>query len=121
MAKDTLKTKFNFSRKQLDELLLTLNQLKSNARQGLIHRPDAGICWNWDRLLQQFGRYPNTSFDVVLCLAMEWPGTLSPGKFCAYPVPHGYPYWSGLALDARLDLMDYIAKRLRDWRRRTPA
>jgi hypothetical protein len=143
MAKDSLKDKFNLSRAQLDVLIATLNHMIKTCAYDLPD-PHAGICYNLSKLLlcewnQTRWHYPlddktmagswtqSTNgfiIDLVRALADNWPGRTShKGKYNAFPVPRNddFRLWEGPNLTARIDLMRYLAKRLRDWRRRTPA
>ena len=131
MPKETLKDQFGFKRAQLDILLSTLNQLIKIASQGAVVHQGCGICHNWDMLLPENLQcidtkgmgYISTPYILLSQLAATWPLSKNPGKPSCWPIPSvpGYGPWEAKNLELRLDLMRYIAHRLRDWRRRTPA
>jgi hypothetical protein len=131
MPKETLKNQFGFTRAQLDLLIKTMNTLIKRAVNGQIEWTSSGICHNWDMALpleMQYMEtrsrgYINIPYELVSYLAMTWPLSKYPGRPSCFPIP-SVPddrMWAGKNLELRLSLMRYIAHRLRDWRRRTPA
>lgn len=112
-------------RADIDKLIATLKRVLDNAIGGVVTDwMDQGICAGWAceyAGVEQPGW--EIPFRLLSYFATDWEHTRSPGKLVNYPIKHteGFGKWEGPNLTMRVSLIRYVLKRLRDWRRRTPA
>lgn len=85
-----------------------------------------GICRKWQDQLRLYNLDYEARVSIAICtirdLSADWPLSTEPGRASYTPVPRNdrYNMWEGPNLEARLSLIRYTLKRLRDWRRRMP-
>lgn len=135
MKHKTLRQDCNFTLKQIDHLLSTINALIKQAKAGKIDIHVYGICEQWNirlntdivpRVIKT--TYPIasrlTTYALVEHFARTWPDSAQATQGDLYPIPEpedkNKPKWRGLGLEYRLDLMRHIARRLREWKRHMP-
>jgi hypothetical protein len=117
---------YPFTKAHLTILIDSLNDLIAAAKRGEIQEPSDGICLNWSFRFESMIRDHTpfvTAMDLVKEFSIGWPQTNSPWAKSYTPVPLNKDHrdrWTGPQLELRLSLMRYMAKRLRDWRRRAP-
>lgn len=131
MCREQLELKQSFGLERLTKVQLTegieaLKTLIKQAEYGEVSVPNMGICRNWHLLWGHTLPEGYVAYSALFVLATYWdhPQRSRPmGVSTASPVKYYFAasgMWDGKQREARLHLMRYMLKRLRDWRRRAP-
>lgn len=112
---------YGLSHEHIVILLDTLNVMRDQVRAGKhVQFPNLGICDNWETRLPWDTTNEIITYRLVEYFSASWPESAYPGQKACSPIKEDrrMPKWSGSNRRARLSLMAYMAKRLRDWKRR---
>lgn len=114
---------FLLNKGQIDMIHGTLLEVLKQAEKGDIRSKYLGICRLWAEQTERQSRTFASIriYEIVSYLAQDWEFSAYPRERNVHPVPlptNGEHHWEGAQLVYRLDLIRYILKRLRDWKRR---
>lgn len=98
------------TRQALRLYLEVLEQLEHLAKEGQVPHPHNGICCNWGELLGN--EHASRGYTLVESLSAFWPKTTG-NLVLPIPTDLTKSHWHGKNLDLRLDLIRFMAVRLR--------